>query len=87
MSKIPDPKTLEERREAAKKCEAEMRLGVPYVVDGMDDAVAKAWNARPDRIFIVTPDGKVAYRGERGPRGFKPAEMEKRLVTMLDGDD
>ena len=39
------------------------------------------------RIFlplILSPDGTIAYRGGRGPRGFNVAEMETSLTNLLD---
>lgn len=50
----------------------------------MDDTVANAYNALPDRLFILAPGGRVAYRGDRGPRGFKPEEMESVLRRLLE---
>lgn len=53
------------------------------LVDDMDDTVATAYHAWPDRLFILAPGGRVAYRGERGPRGFHPEEMESALQRLL----
>jgi hypothetical protein len=61
-------------------------LKIPQLVDDMQDTVGKAYNALPDRLFIVGEDGKIAYRGERGPRGFKVAELEKALAGLLASD-
>ena len=74
-----DPKSFEERRRVAKRCMEEIDLAIPVVVDTMDDATAKAYDGHPDRIFIVGADGKIAYRGDRGPRGFKVDELEEKL--------
>ena len=51
----------------------------------MKNTVATAYNAMPDRLFILGADGKIAYRGARGPRGFKVDEMEQALKKLLDG--
>ena len=51
----------------------------------MKNATATAYNAMPDRLFVVGIDGKIAYRGARGPRGFKPDELEaylKKATTL-----
>jgi len=53
------------------------------LVDDMDDTVAKAYNAMPDRLFIVKADGTIGYCGGRGPRGFNVDEMEKALAKLL----
>ncbi len=54
-----------------------------FLVDDMKDTVAKAYNAHPDRLFILGADAKVAYRGDRGPRGFKVDEMEAALKKIV----
>ncbi len=58
-------------------------MTIPLLVDDISDTVAKAYSAMPDRLFILGADGKIAYAGARGPRGFLPDEMEKALKTIL----
>jgi hypothetical protein len=77
--KVNDPETAEERRERATRCRDELGLGIPFVVDDMEDSTAKAYAAWPDRLFVVGPDGKVLYRGGPGPGGFRVEEMTAAL--------
>ena len=56
---------------------------MPLVVDGMDDRVGHAYSGMPDRLYVIDPDGRVAYKGGRGPFGFKVGEMEQALVMLL----
>lgn len=81
--KIEQSKTFDVRKDIAQTCTAELKLGFPVLVDDMDDTVARAYDAMPDRLFVLGADGKVAYRGERGPRGFRVDEMEKALDRVL----
>jgi alkylhydroperoxidase family enzyme len=37
----------------------------------------------PDRLYVIDRDGKVAYKGGRGPFGFKTNEMEQALLLTL----
>jgi alkylhydroperoxidase family enzyme len=37
----------------------------------------------PDRLYVIGSDGRVAYKGGRGPFGFSPGEMEQSLVMLL----
>jgi hypothetical protein len=83
---IEQPKTYERRLEVARECCAAVNLNIPQLVDDLQDTVAKAYNALPDRLFILDADGKIAYRGDRGPRGFKVAELEKALAGLLASD-
>lgn len=83
---IAQPKTMERRSEVATLCCSDLHLTIPVLVDDMDDTVARAYNAMPDRLFILAADGTVAYRGARGPRGFDVAEMEQALRRLLGPD-
>ena len=80
---IEQPTTFDKRKEVAMKCSGELKLPMPMVVDDMKNSVAMAYNALPDRLFILGADGKIAYRGDRGPRGFKVDEMKKALAKLL----
>ena len=85
MSKdVFDPVTFEERVDVARQTAKELDMGIPFAIDGMDDAVAQAYAAHPDRIYIVGADGKVAYQGARGPKGFSVDDMEERLREILE---
>lgn len=79
---IPAPKTYEERRRVANECIRSMKLSIPALVDGMSDTAEKAYRGWPDRFFVVSKAGKIAYAGERGPRGFKPDEVERFLKEL-----
>jgi hypothetical protein len=37
----------------------------------------------PDRMYVVGRDGRVVYKGGRGPFGFNPDEMEQALIMHL----
>jgi hypothetical protein len=67
----------------AGKCAAALGLQIPVYVDDMKNSVATAYDAMPDRLFFIGVDGKIAYRGARGPRGFKPEELAKKLAEQL----
>jgi hypothetical protein len=54
-------------------------LPFPVVVDRVDDAVARAFGAWPDRIYVLDEDGVVVYRGGVGPFGFRPDEVRRFL--------
>ena len=82
-SKVNDPTTLEERVGVAKECAKELKLGIPFAIDDMEDSVAIAYDAYPDRLYVVGADGKVAYQGGRGPKGFKVNELTAKLEAVL----
>ena len=47
-----------------------MELSIPVLLDDMKNTAGLAYKAWPDRLYIVAPDGTLAYAGGRGPRGF-----------------
>lgn len=56
---------------------------MPLLVDTIDDRVGHAYSGMPDRLYLIDKQGKVAYRGGRGPFGFKPGELEQSLIGLL----
>ena len=87
MPIVEDPVTLDERNEVAKVCMTRLALEpIPALVDGMDDAVSKAYAAFPDRMYLVGRDGNIAYRGGPGPRGFDPEELAAAISKELGRD-
>ena len=82
---VTDPRTIEERNKVAAKACTMLKIKLPCLVDGMDDAANKAYGAWPDRIYIVDREGKIAVAGGQGPGGFPPsvnaarAWLEKNL--------
>ena len=55
----------------------------PAIVDDMKDTANRAYGAQPDRLYLISKDGKIAYGGAKGPRGFKPDELEKAIKAEL----
>lgn len=80
---IPQPTTLGERQAVASQCGDAMNLSFPVVVDDVDDSVATAYAAWPDRLYVVGADGRIAYQGGYGPFGFKPAEVREWLAANV----
>ena len=79
------PKNVLERVEVAEKCCQSLAMSMPLLVDDVNDRVGHAYSGMPDRLYVIDRAGRVAYKGGRGPFGFKPGEMEQSLVmTLLD---
>ena len=54
-------------------------MRMPMAVDGADNAVASTYGGWPDRLYLIRPDGTIAYQGDDGPFGFKPDELEQAI--------
>ena len=83
---IDDPKSIEERREVARQCEQTLQYGMRTYVDEMDDAVSKAYAAKPTRLYLVGIDGRVVYAGGPGPYGFSPAALKAAIENYLESE-
>jgi hypothetical protein len=81
--RVTQPKTYEERVKVAGECMKDLKLPIPCLVDDVENTMQKSFAAWPDRLYVVDADGKVAYRGEPGPRGFKPPEAAAALRKLL----
>ena len=77
------PTTDEERCQIARQCKSALKMTIPLVVDGMDDRVGHLYSGMPDRLYVIGRDGKIVFKGGRGPFGFQPAEMEQALILHL----
>ena len=75
--------SMQERIEVGQVCMLKMALEMPAVVDEMDDAVAKAYSAMPERLYVVDKDGRVAFKGGMGPMFFRPEEWEQALEQLV----
>jgi hypothetical protein len=76
---VHDPTTDEERRAVATTCAVRLKMSIPMVVDGVDNAVTSAYGGWPDRLYLVGRDGRIAFQGGEGPFGFKPVELERAI--------
>jgi hypothetical protein len=77
------PRTRQERTNVARVCCATLRMTIPLLVDEIDDRVGHAYSGMPDRLYLIGRDGRVVYKGGRGPFGFNAFEMEQSLILHL----
>jgi Iodothyronine deiodinase len=70
---IEDPTTYGERCSLAAAFIDNEKLTIPTIVDDMDNTTNQAYDAWPDRLFVIDYTGNIALAAERGPWGFKPA--------------
>jgi hypothetical protein len=80
---IAQPKTTKERTKIAFECCSVLKMTMPLLVDEVNDRVGHAYSGMPDRLYLIDREGKIAYKGGRGPFGFKPGELEQAIVMLL----
>ena len=78
---VEQPTSDDERASAARECVGDFLLSMPTAVDRVDDAVSRAYGAWPDRLYVIGPDGRVAYQGGVGPFGFSTDEVRAFLKS------
>jgi hypothetical protein len=84
---IAQPRSTKERTAVAGRCCQALHMTMPLLVDDVDDAVGHAYSGMPDRLYVISREGQVVYKGGRGPFGFKVGEMEQALIlTLLEQD-
>ncbi|MBI1901658.1 MAG: hypothetical protein HYS13_11190 [Planctomycetia bacterium] len=81
--KIEQPKTTEARTLVASRCCTSLGMTMPLLVDTIEDRVNRAYSGFPDRLYLIDAEGKVVYKGGRGPFGYKPRDLEQTLVMLL----
>ncbi len=81
---VSDPTTDEERHDVAVTCALRMKIRMPVVIDAIDDSIARAYGALPDRLYLIGKGGRVAFQGSPGPLGFRPEELEQAIEEELE---
>ena len=76
-------RTLDERCSVAGTCVAKLGIEFPAVVDDLSNSAERAYAAWPDRLYVLDREGRVAYKSEPGPYGFKPEEVRLTLERLL----
>ena len=80
---INEPTNDKERQAIATECALRLKIRMPVVIDPIDDEIARAYGALPDRLYLIGRGGRVAFQGAPGPIGFKPPELEDAIQTAL----
>jgi iodothyronine deiodinase-like protein len=80
---VATTKTEDERHDVAGVCLTKLGIELPAVIDEPDNRVERAYTGWPDRLYVIDREGRVAYKSAAGPFGFKPAEVEASLKSLL----
>lgn len=77
------PKTEDERAEVAASCMLRYNFSFPMLLDGMDNDAEDKYQSWPDRLYVISPEGKIAYQGGMGPLYFDVDEFEQELNKLV----
>lgn len=77
-----DPETDLERIRIANSFADEVKLSIPCVVDGLDDATMEAYTAHPARLYLVGEDGRIVFAGRPASVDLDLAELDAVLSAQ-----
>jgi len=77
------PQSIEERRTLAKLLPERLQYRLRVALDPIQGPAEKAYSAWPERIYVIGKGGRIEYKAEPGPFGFKPDEAEASLKQVV----
>ncbi len=77
------PTTDAARTEIAAACRVAMDIQMPMLIDWIGNDVEEKYVSTPIRLFVVDPDGRIAYTGDAGPFGFDPDSWEEAIKAQI----
>jgi iodothyronine deiodinase-like protein len=66
-----NPQQYDERTNLAGTCSTNLGIEFPALVDTMDNSTETAYTSWPDRIYVIDARGRIAFKTDPGPFGFK----------------
>ena len=75
----PQPKNTRQRVAIANDFVRRFDYPIPLLVDSTENEAEIAYAGWPERFYIVDRRGIIVYKGEPGPFGFHPEEVEAWL--------
>jgi len=80
---IMQPRTLQQRLTAAKNFATRFEYPTDLLfIDNMQNSVAAAYGAEPERLYAVF-DGKLVYCGGMGPYHYDVGELREFVTSWL----
>jgi peroxiredoxin len=80
--RVQQPGDLEERRELARFSTEQMEVDARVLVDGLDNAVWKAYGAASSPAFVIDQEGRVAARYV----WIEPKRIKEAILSLLEED-
>ena len=72
-------RSYDERESVAQSCSIDLHIGLPIIIEEMDNAIDETYGAAPERLYLVDVDGNVAYHGGAGPHFFNLDDWEQAI--------
>ena len=81
IAKELEPKDLADREKWACEDRKKMKCTIPVVMDSFDDKALTAYDAFPQRVYVLDKSGKVAYSSS-GLVGFDLENVNKAVKSL-----
>jgi hypothetical protein len=81
ISAEQEPRTLADREKWACADQQKMKCSIPVVMDTMDDRALRAYDAFPQRVYVLDRDGKVVY-SSAGLVGFDLEKVTRAVMSL-----
>jgi len=78
--KIATPRTMDDRRDAARQLWRAARVRMPIAIDGIDDAMIKSYRPWPTRIVVLDPRGVAVDSPQAAPRATLDGVLRLRSI-------
>ncbi len=76
-------RNYEEKEKHATLCVRKLDIRFTTVVDNFDAKVEKDYGGHPDRLYLVSQEGRIVLKGEPGPWGFKSEVLEQAIQKEI----
>jgi Iodothyronine deiodinase len=80
---LSSAKDFGQKEDYASSCVRNLGIQFTTVVDNMDAQVELNYMGWPDRLYLIGRDGKIAWKGDPGPQGFQPRQLESAIAREL----
>ena len=81
-----NPVAYDERVDVADACSTQLGIEFPALVDSIDNSTDTAYTGWPDRIYVIDSDGRIGFKSEPGPFGFKSQLLSEALARVVSSD-
>jgi hypothetical protein len=77
------PRDEAERASVAGTCVRKLGIKFPAVIDGFDNRVESAYTGWPDRLYLISSEGRVLFKTKPGPFGFHPQDLATAIQNAV----
>jgi type I thyroxine 5'-deiodinase len=78
-----NPKHYDERSSLAGTCAINLGIEFPALVDTIENTTEIAYTAWPDRLYVIDRAGRIAFKSDAGPFGFKTDLLSSALQSLV----